>query len=78
VAAVHTGCFLSFQHLVQLTQTTPELRDDAAITRTLLNEFERYQLWAGNVGAGHRKYKMSLDHRLEDASFYRDQVYHKG
>ena len=40
----------------------------------LLNEFDRYRLWADNVGAGQKKYKLSLDYRLEDASVYRDLV----
>ncbi|KAH6878006.1 hypothetical protein BKA58DRAFT_376336 [Alternaria rosae] len=35
--------------------------------------FDRYKLWAGNVGAIHSG-RISLDHRLRDASFFKIQV----
>ena len=33
----------------------------------ILNEFGRFRVWAGNAGA-HRTGRVSLDHRLRDAS----------
>ncbi|KAL9101608.1 MAG: hypothetical protein Q9163_003147 [Psora crenata] len=39
-------------------------------------EFGKYKIWAGNVGAAHsgRRYEISLDYRLREASFLRHQV----
>lgn len=37
------------------------------------NELARLRVWAGNVGA-HQTGKVSLDHRLREASWYRDRV----
>ncbi|KAL1618347.1 hypothetical protein SLS54_007324 [Diplodia seriata] len=39
-------------------------------------EFDRYKLWAGSVGAMHagKTEKLSLDYRLREASFFREQV----
>lgn len=43
----------------------------------LCDEFDKYNLWAGNVGAIHsgKKYTLSLDYRLRGEPFYRDQVH---
>ncbi|KAK2053218.1 hypothetical protein LY76DRAFT_582142 [Colletotrichum caudatum] len=39
----------------------------------LQDEFDKYSLWAGNVGAGHPD-KLSLDHRLREASIFRHEI----
>ncbi|KAJ8129160.1 hypothetical protein O1611_g4472 [Lasiodiplodia mahajangana] len=41
--------------------------------QNLLDEFARFRLWTGNIGA-HRKGRSSLDWRLRDASHLRDLV----
>ncbi|KAI1317442.1 hypothetical protein F5Y16DRAFT_392754 [Xylariaceae sp. FL0255] len=46
---------------------------DEAARQSLLNEFARFKLWSGNIGA-HRKGRSSLDGRLRDASHLRDLV----
>ncbi|KAI1369758.1 hypothetical protein F5Y08DRAFT_291266 [Xylaria arbuscula] len=46
--------------------------NDAACER-FLDEFARFKLWAGNIGA-HRRGRSSLDWRLRDASHLRDLV----
>ncbi|KAI1429727.1 hypothetical protein F5Y12DRAFT_333535 [Xylaria sp. FL1777] len=48
-----------------------KLSDDAR--QKLLDEFARFKLWTGNIGA-HRRDRSSLDWRLRDASHLRDLV----
>ncbi|KAI0466997.1 hypothetical protein F4859DRAFT_283498 [Xylaria cf. heliscus] len=50
---------------------SPELGYEAH--QKFLDEFARFKLWAGNIGA-HRKGRSSLDWRLRDASHLRDLV----
>lgn len=41
----------------------------------VLDEYERYRVWAGNLGAHHPPQKrVSLDYRLRDAAFYKQRV----
>lgn len=44
-----------------------------AARHKILDEFARFKLWAGNIGA-HRTGRSSLDWRLRDASHLRDLV----
>ncbi|KAF2192024.1 hypothetical protein K469DRAFT_346469 [Zopfia rhizophila CBS 207.26] len=70
----HRRCILKFQALCALAEAgmytlhpdDPDMRD----------ELDRYVLWSGNVGAFHsgNTFNLSLDYRLREASFYRDQV----
>ncbi|KAK7529653.1 uncharacterized protein J3D65DRAFT_174607 [Phyllosticta citribraziliensis] len=71
---VHVQSLGAFDHLCSLARTSDVFQQDSALLPYLLEEYDRYQLWSGNLGAGHPKYKLSLDYRLEDASFYRDQI----
>ena len=41
--------------------------NDQAIAQRLLDEFGRFRVWAGNVGAN-RTGRVSLDYRLREAS----------
>lgn len=72
LATAHRACLETFQVLHGIT----ELQPDIPTYKELENQFDRYKVWADNVGAGHtgRKYEYSLDYRLREASFYRDQV----
>jgi hypothetical protein len=73
----HSLCYRHFLHVCRcLRRTPPKSLTDTGLIKGILNEFDRYVLWARNLGAGHRKYELSLDYRLEDASFLRDQVLH--
>lgn len=74
IVSAHLGCLQSFNRLLQLIPNSDLISPDTQLVKRVRDEFERYQLWAGNVGAGHSKYKLSLDYRLEDASFYSEQV----
>ena len=72
IAQVHALCVSMFLTLIGALSSSchGEYRDGAR------DAFDRYKLWAGNVGAMHSgsKYTMSLDYRLREASFYRQQV----
>ncbi|KAI0968124.1 hypothetical protein F4678DRAFT_203264 [Xylaria arbuscula] len=62
------GCLQEFQ---ATSLKSYELND--AARQKLRDEFARFKLWAGNIGA-HRKGRSSLDWRLRDASHLRDLV----
>jgi hypothetical protein len=70
IAQRHTDCYLALQELCK------DAKNSALYHNDLLEEFDKYCLWASNVGAGHsgKTYKLSLDYRLREASFYKDQV----
>lgn len=61
-------CLQDFQ---VVTLRPHELSDVAR--QKLLDEFARFKLWTGNIGA-HRRGRSSLDWRLRDASHLRDLV----
>lgn len=69
VADRHASCFLAFNELCEAAVGSKE-------HTVLLDEFDKYRLWAGNVGAVHsgRAYKLSLDYRLRESTFYKDTV----
>lgn len=71
IAQRHRDCHLSFQELCEAARSSEQCH------HTLLDEFDKYCLWAGNVGATHSGAdRLSLDYRLREASFYKDQVPH--
>lgn len=76
ISTYHDRCVQSFTSLI-ISAVNP-VRDfgDQVSPNWLSNEFDRYKVWAGNVGARHRgpRYYVSLDYRLSEASFYRQQV----
>ena len=76
ISESHRLCYHSFVRLCRAVELSKHewLHSEPALQADLLNEFDRYRLWADNVGAGQKKYKLSLDYRLEDASVYRDLV----
>jgi hypothetical protein len=72
-------------HHRQLTESFNELKDelqtptrfeDQLSGNEILNEFDRYRVWADNVGAAQygSNYSLSLDYRFREAPFYRDQA----
>ncbi|KAF8536480.1 hypothetical protein BDD12DRAFT_912112 [Trichophaea hybrida] len=66
IASLHHSCQLSFGQLFQL------LGDDG-IPQSLQNDIGRYRVWAENSGA-HRISRVSLDHRLREASDMKQMV----
>ena len=70
IAQCHNRCHLAFKGLCEAAQGSPQYRD-------LLDEFDKYSLWAGNIGAAHSETnKLSLDYRLREATLYKEQVPH--
>jgi hypothetical protein len=69
IAERHATCYHAFYELWAAAEDFEE-------QPALLDEFDKYRLWAGNVGAAHvgNTYKLSLDYRLREASFYKEQV----
>ena len=63
IQSQYTRCKYCFDKLLQNLKTS----NDQAITQRILDEFGRFRVWAGNAGA-HRTGKVSLDHRLREAS----------
>lgn len=72
IAEVHTNCVSIFLTFISVLASSRRWNDQNGAQ----DAFDRYRLWAGNVGAMHSgtRYKSSLDYRLREASFYKDQV----
>jgi hypothetical protein len=72
----HIACIQSFDDLFAALNRPSRNLAGPEFTAAAQNEFGRYKVWAGNVGAAHRgrAHRLSLDYRLKDASFYRDRV----
>ncbi|KAH0543124.1 hypothetical protein FGG08_002550 [Glutinoglossum americanum] len=75
ISEAHAKCFLSFVELISVIENPVRDFRDQAPLKDVLEEFDRYKLWAGNVGAAHsgKYYQISLDYRLREASFYKTQ-----
>ncbi len=75
ISTHHAECFNSFTALLA---NPPALggADGTVPTGEITEEFNRYRIWADNVGAGQygANYKLSLDYHLREALFYKDQV----
>ena len=71
IASQYDHCKNSFYKLLENTETS----NDKTIAQRLLNEFGRFKVWAGNVGA-HRTGRVSLDYRLREASHIHNELTH--
>lgn len=65
----------SFDELKVELQTPTCFKYQLSISE-ILNEFDRFRVWAENVGAAKygNNYSLSLDYRLREAPFYKDQA----
>jgi len=72
IAQIHTTCVSVFLAFIDALSSSHRWSDQDAAK----DAFDRYKLWAGNVGAMHSnfRYESSLDYRLREAAFYKDQV----
>jgi len=76
ISHVHTKCYESFEQLLEALQhPARDFATQFSLTEAS-EEFDKYKIWAGNVGAAHtgRRYEISLDYRLREASFMKSQV----
>jgi hypothetical protein len=76
VSSAHARCFFAFESLIRALKQPARDFQDQISPRDVQNEFDKYRIWAGNVGAAHsgKRYEISLDYRLREASFLREQV----
>ncbi|KAL9045457.1 MAG: hypothetical protein Q9214_001499 [Letrouitia sp. 1 TL-2023] len=76
ISDAHDKCFKSFKGLVAAIQHPVRDLSGQISPSDVRNEFDRYKVWAGNVGAMHRgrRHQISLDYRLSEASFYKQQT----
>ena len=70
IASQYARCKNSFNNLLE---NVGKSNGDQAVALRLLNEFGRFRVWAGNAGA-HRTGRVSLDHRLREASHIYDAL----
>lgn len=69
IASQYAHCKNCFSKLL----TNIETSNHQAFGQRLQNEFGRFRVWAGNVGA-HRAGRVSLDHRLREASHIYEEL----
>ena len=77
ISEAHARCCLAFRDLLEAIQHPPSNSEAQISVNDVQEEFNKYMIWAGNVGAGHsgKRYGISLDYRLREASFFKDQVF---
>jgi hypothetical protein len=76
ISEAHAECYFSFEELIDIIPNPVRRFGDQLKLNQVQDEFDKYKLWAGNVGAAHsgKRYDISLDYRLREASFYKTQV----
>ncbi|KAF2739421.1 hypothetical protein EJ04DRAFT_310934 [Polyplosphaeria fusca] len=74
LSELYFRCHRSFQ--AALSAFGPQEHGPDLSKRDVESEFDKFRLWAGNVGAMHtgQRYKLSLDYRLRESPFYRERV----
>ncbi|KAL2072888.1 hypothetical protein VTL71DRAFT_12231 [Oculimacula yallundae] len=75
ISTHYRQCHNAFVQLLSAT-SFPHPYEEQISTGQVQNEFDRFRLWAGNVGAPHlgSRYSISLDYRLRAAPFHRSQI----
>ena len=75
IASQYVCCWNSFNKLLQNLETSNETNEtnDKAVAQTLMDEFGRFKVWAGNAGA-HRIGKVSLDYRLRESPHVHEEL----
>jgi hypothetical protein len=74
IAQAHFACLDAFSSFLEVP--APDPGSPRLDHQAIRDAFDKYKLWAGNMGAMHsgEQWKMSLDYRLREASFYKVQV----
>jgi hypothetical protein len=67
IATRFSACALSFSRLAQICSASYYPHSDQVTLSTIQDEFGRFRVWSGSIGA-HRVGRVSLDHRLREAS----------
>jgi hypothetical protein len=80
---LHEDCYSSFeafaaclQRHTDISEGQPSGRPTTSAIRETREQLIKYRVWAGNVGAFQKEaqHRLSLDYRLRDAPFFREQV----
>lgn len=75
ISDCYIQCSKSFSRLIQSLGTSTRDTNDRIPLKGIANEYSRFDVWAGSVGAKHAPNKrISLDYRLRDSSFYAARV----
>ncbi|MCJ1313650.1 hypothetical protein MMC25_007329 [Agyrium rufum] len=76
ISEAHIACFYAFNELIGAVQHPARDFGDQLPLKKIQEEFGKYKIWAGNVGAAHSGefYEISLDYRLREASFLKRQI----
>ncbi|KAF5530648.1 serine threonine kinase [Fusarium mexicanum] len=68
-------CSGSFNRLIKRLGISTGDNNNRIPLKGIVNEYSRFDVWAGSVGAKHAPHKrISLDYRLRDSSFYAARV----
>ena len=73
IASRYNTCATSFSRLSQLCSKSDYSFSDQVAPSAVQDEFGRFRVWAGNIGA-HRTGRVSLDYRLREASHMYQRV----
>lgn len=74
IAEGYVVCCKSFDKLCEALQTSDGRYNEQMSLASVLDEYGRFNSWAGNIGA-HRAYgRVSLDYRLREATEIREQI----
>jgi len=76
ISEAHAKCYFAFEDLIEAIKNPVRDFHHQMTLKQVEEEFDKYNLWAGNVGAANsgKRYQISLDYRLREASFYKSQV----
>jgi hypothetical protein len=68
-------CRSSFEGLIDILKNPARDYGDQIPPKGVANEFSRFKVWAGSLGARQNpQRRISLDYRLRDSTYYRDRV----
>lgn len=75
ISDCYIQCSGSFSRLIKSLGTSTGDTNERIPLKGIVNEYSRFDVWAGSVGAKHVPHKrISLDYRLRDSSFYAARV----
>jgi hypothetical protein len=73
----HDTCERCFEQLIDALQAPKRDFGDQLSLASIKEEYGRFKVWRGNVGAHHdSSRRISLDYRLRDSKFYREKIVH--
>jgi hypothetical protein len=72
ISALDRQCKVNFGQLIEAVRVHQNQLTGYVRLSDVVDEFDRYKVWAANVGAGHsgKSYTKSLDYRLREAKYY--------